>query len=107
MVPFFRKKPMSLSLVQPWPRAKFKQGADNLAERARKPEIAYASTRIRPFSLTPGPAGCLRKSNSPNSNLLRQRKKQNSAIKNNKHLLLHQMFETKRSFIYMATRPTY
>jgi hypothetical protein len=31
----------------------------------RKPEIAYASTRIRPFSLASGPAGCSRKSNSP------------------------------------------
>jgi hypothetical protein len=78
---FFAKNARALSLAQPWPQEKFKQGADDLAERACKPEIAYASTRIRPFSLAPGPAGYLRKSNSPNSNLLRQRKKQNSAIK--------------------------
>jgi hypothetical protein len=38
-------------LAQPWPRAEFKQGADDLAERARKPERAYASTRIRPLRL--------------------------------------------------------
>jgi hypothetical protein len=90
---FFAKNTRALSLAQPWPRAKFKQGADDLAERAHKPETAYTSTRIRPFSLAPGPAGCLRKSNSPNSNLLKQRKKQNNAIKNsNRHHLLHQMF---------------
>jgi hypothetical protein len=47
----------------------------------REPEIAYASTRIWPFSLASGPAGYPRKSNSPNSNLLRQRKKQNNMIK--------------------------
>jgi hypothetical protein len=46
-----------------------------------EPEIAYASTRIQPFSLASGPAGYPRKSNPPNWNLLRQRKKQNSAIK--------------------------
>jgi hypothetical protein len=104
---FFAKNPRALSMIRPEPRAKFKQGADDLAKRARKPEIAYASTRIRLLSLSPGPAGCLRKSNSPNSNSLRQGKKQNSAIKNNKHHLLHQMFETKHLFIYMDTRPTY
>jgi hypothetical protein len=49
MVPFFRKKnPRALSMVRPWPRAKFEQGADSLAERTRELEIAYASTRIRP-----------------------------------------------------------
>jgi hypothetical protein len=68
-------------MIRPEPRANFKQGADDLAERARKPEIAYTSTRIRPLSLAPGPVGCLRKSNSPNSNLLRQGNKQNNAIK--------------------------
>jgi hypothetical protein len=78
---FFAKNPRALSMSRPWPRAKFEQGADGLAERTRESEIAYASTRIRPFSLASGPAGCLRKSNFPNSNLLRKRKKQNSAIK--------------------------
>jgi hypothetical protein len=68
---FSQKNPRALSMIRPEPRAKFKQGADDLAERARKPEIACASTRIRPLSLAPDPAGCLRKSNSPNSNLLR------------------------------------
>jgi hypothetical protein len=78
---FSQKNPRALSLAQPWPRAKFKQGADDLAERMREPEIAYASMRIRSFSLASEPAGCSRKSNSPNFNLLRQRKKQNNAIK--------------------------
>jgi hypothetical protein len=78
---FFAKNPRALNMARPWPRAKFEQGADGLAERMRESEIAYASTRIRPFSLASGPVGCSRKSNFPNSNLLRKRKKQNSAIK--------------------------
>jgi hypothetical protein len=47
----------------------------------RESEIAYASARIQPFSLASGPAGCSRKSNFPNSNLLRKKEKQNSTIK--------------------------
>jgi hypothetical protein len=93
MVPFFCKKPRALSMARPRPRTKFRQGADGLAERMRELEIAYASTRIRPLSLAPGPAGCLRKSNFPNSNLFRQRKKQNNAI--NKHHPLSQVFKTE------------
>jgi hypothetical protein len=46
-----------------------------------EPEIAYASARIRPFSLASNPAGHPRKSNSPNKNLLRKKEKQKSAIK--------------------------
>jgi hypothetical protein len=48
---FFAKNPHVLSMTRPEPREKFRQGADGLAERVRKPEIAYASTRIQPFSL--------------------------------------------------------
>jgi hypothetical protein len=57
--------------------SKFRQGAGGLAERTRELETAYASARIRPFSLASSPAGCSRKSNSPNPNLPKQRKKQN------------------------------
>jgi hypothetical protein len=57
-----------------------RRGAGVQAERTREPEIAYASARIRPFSLASGPAGCSRKSNSPNPNSPKQRKKQNNAI---------------------------
>jgi hypothetical protein len=48
------------------PEQQFEQGAGSLAEGAREPEIAYASARIRPFSLASNPAGHQRKSNSPN-----------------------------------------
>jgi hypothetical protein len=48
------------------PEQRFEQGAGSLAEGAREPEIAYASARIRPFSLASNPAGHPRKSNSPN-----------------------------------------
>jgi hypothetical protein len=37
--------------------SEFRRGAGGQAERTREPEIAYASTRIRPFSLASGPAG--------------------------------------------------
>jgi hypothetical protein len=57
-----------------------RRGAGGQAERTSEPEIAYASARIRPFSLASGPVGCSQKSNSPNPNLPKQRKKQNSAI---------------------------
>jgi hypothetical protein len=45
---------------------RFEQGVGSLAEGARKPEIAYASARIRPFSLASNPASHPRKSNSAN-----------------------------------------
>jgi hypothetical protein len=63
---FFAKNPHALSMFPLRPRAKFEQGAGSLAKRTREPEIAYASARIRPFSLAPDPAGCSRKSNFPN-----------------------------------------
>jgi hypothetical protein len=45
---------------------RFEQGVGSLAEGAHEPEIAYASARIRPFSLVSNPASHPRKSNSPN-----------------------------------------
>jgi hypothetical protein len=45
---------------------RFEQGVGSLAEGAHEPEIAYASARIRPFSLASNPASHPRKSNSPN-----------------------------------------
>jgi hypothetical protein len=45
---------------------RFEQGMGSLAEGAHEPEIAYASARIRPFSLASNPASYPRKSNSPN-----------------------------------------
>jgi hypothetical protein len=58
MVPFFRKKFAStLSTTRPKPRSEFRWGAGGQAGRTREPEIAYASARIRPFSLAAGPAG--------------------------------------------------
>jgi hypothetical protein len=61
-----RNNSRALSMFSLRPRAKFEQGAGSLAERTREPEIAYASARIRPFSLASNPAGHPRKSNSPN-----------------------------------------
>jgi hypothetical protein len=37
--------------------SKFRRGAGGQAEKTREPEIAYASVRIWPFSITSGPAG--------------------------------------------------
>jgi hypothetical protein len=37
--------------------SEFRQGASDQVEKTREPEIAYASARIWPFSLTSGPAG--------------------------------------------------
>jgi hypothetical protein len=37
--------------------SEFRWGAGGQAERTREPETAYASVRIRPFSLASGPAG--------------------------------------------------
>jgi hypothetical protein len=101
MVPFFAKSPRALSMTRPEPRAKFKQGADDLAERACKPEIAYASTRIRPFSLATGPVGCLRKSNSPNSNLHKRRKKQNSAMKTTSTIHFHKCLKQNVAYLHV------
>jgi hypothetical protein len=67
MVPFFRKKgknSRALSMFPLRPQAKFEQGAGSLAERTRESEIAYASVKIRPFSLASDPAGRSRKANS-------------------------------------------
>jgi hypothetical protein len=61
-----RNNSRALSMLLLRPRAKFEQGAGSLAERMREPEIAYASARIRPFSLASNPAGHPRKSNFPN-----------------------------------------
>jgi hypothetical protein len=81
-----------------------RRGAGSQEERTREPEIAYASARIRPFSLASDPAGCSRKSNSPNPNLPKQRKKQNSAI-NKKHYLNLQVLNTFQEFTCSFTRP--
>jgi hypothetical protein len=82
MVPFFAKNSTRKRAKYVWTLAssESRRGAGGQVERTREPEIAYASTRIRPFSLASGPAGCSRKSNSPNPNSPKQRKKQNSAI---------------------------
>jgi hypothetical protein len=61
-----RNNSRALSMLSLRPRAKFEQGAGSLAERTRESEIAYASARIRPFSLASNPAGRSLKSNSPN-----------------------------------------
>jgi hypothetical protein len=45
--------------------SEFRRGAGGQAERTREPEIAYASARIRPFSLASGPAGYSRNRTSP------------------------------------------
>jgi hypothetical protein len=37
--------------------SEFRRGAGGQAEKTREPEIAYASARIWPFSLTSDPAG--------------------------------------------------
>jgi hypothetical protein len=55
--------------------SKPRQGAGGQAEKMRESEIAYASARIRPFSLASGPAGCPQKTNSPNPNSPEQKEK--------------------------------
>jgi hypothetical protein len=45
--------------------SEFRRGTGGQAERTRKPEIAYASTRTRPFSLASGPAGYSRNQTPP------------------------------------------
>jgi hypothetical protein len=99
---FFTKNPHALSMTRPEPRAKFRQGADGLAERVCKPEIAYASTRIRPFSLASGPAGCLRKSNSPKLEFtqVKEETKQRDKVTNTIHFR-----ECLKQNICLFTRP--
>jgi hypothetical protein len=78
---------------------RFEQGAGSLAEGAREPEIAYAA-RIRPFSLASNPAGHPRKSNFPNQNLLRKKKKQKSAINIRHHFTIANVYGKNNLFIY-------
>jgi hypothetical protein len=86
-----------LTLASSEPR----QGAGGQAERTRKPEIAYASAGIRPFSLASGPAGCPRKSNSPNPNSPTRRKKQNNVTNKKHHLNLQVLKYSKSSLVYL------
>jgi hypothetical protein len=78
-----------------------RRGVGGQAERMCEPEIAYASARIRPFSLASGPAGCSRKSNSPNPNSPKQRKKQNNAINKKHHLNLQVLKYSKSLLVYL------
>jgi hypothetical protein len=57
MVPFFRKKPCFKYAKYDSTRAsgEFTRGASSQREKMRKSEIAYASSRIRPFSLATSP----------------------------------------------------
>jgi hypothetical protein len=108
MVPFFAKNSTRkrAKYVLTLTSSESRRGAGGQAERTREPEIAYASARIRPFSLASGQAGCSRKSNSPNPNSPKQRKKQNDTI-NKKHHSHPQVFNTltKYLFIYTAACP--
>jgi hypothetical protein len=61
----------------------------------RKPEIAYASTRIRPFSLAPGPAGCLAKIELPKLEFTQAKEETEQRDKYNEYHSLPQVFETK------------
>jgi hypothetical protein len=58
MVPFFRKIQLAnaLKYVMTEVSSEPRLGVDGHAERTRESEIAYASARIRPFSLASGPA---------------------------------------------------
>jgi hypothetical protein len=62
MVPLFRKRAKYDSTLA---SSEFRRGAGGQAERTREPEIAYASARIRPFSLASGPAGYSRNRTPP------------------------------------------
>jgi hypothetical protein len=77
MVPFFRKNltRKHAKYVSTLASSRLRQGAGGQTERMREPEIAYASARIRPFPLASGPAGCPRKTNSPNPNSPEQKEK--------------------------------
>jgi hypothetical protein len=61
----------------------------------REPEIAYASTRIRPFSLASRPARLLAKIELPQLKFAQAKEETEQRHKNNKHHLLPQVFETK------------
>jgi hypothetical protein len=56
MVPFFRKIQLASALkyVSTEVSSEPRLGVDGHAERTRESEIAYASARIRPFSLASG-----------------------------------------------------
>jgi hypothetical protein len=63
MVPFFRKKPCFKYAKYNSTRAsgEFMRGVSSQKEKIRKSEIAYASNRIRPFSLATLPTSYSRK----------------------------------------------
>jgi hypothetical protein len=59
MVPFFRKIREYANYASVQALGKFRRSAGNQEEKMRETEIAYASSRIRPFSLASGPTGRL------------------------------------------------
>jgi hypothetical protein len=89
--------------------SEFRQGAGGQAERTSEPEIAYASARIRPFSLASGPAGYSRNRTPPTRIHPGKRKTEQRDKQNQKHYSHPQVFKhlKKYLFIYTATRPGY
>jgi hypothetical protein len=82
------------------PEQRFEQGAGSLAAGAREPEIAYASARIRPFSLASNPAGHPRKSNSPTRINSGRRRNKKSAINKRLHFASTNVYVKNNLFIY-------
>jgi hypothetical protein len=54
---FFAKIRKHAKYDSTWASGEFRRGARGQAGKTREPEVAYASARIRPFSLASGPAG--------------------------------------------------
>jgi hypothetical protein len=108
MVPFFRKKfakhaKYDLTSAS----SEFRQGAGGQAGKMREPEIAYASTRIWPFSLAYGPAGYLWNRTSLTRIRPGKGKTEQCDKRNKKHHLYLQVYKyPKRVLVhYMATWP--
>jgi hypothetical protein len=64
-----------------------RRGTSGQTERTREPEIAYASARIRPFSLASGPAGYSCNRTSPTQTHPSKGKTEQRNKRNKKHYL--------------------
>jgi hypothetical protein len=111
MAPFFRKNLTRnrAKYVSTKASSESRQGVDAHAGRTRESEIAYASARIRPFSLASGPADRSRNRTLPTRIRTSKGKNQKGATNKRYHLNL-QVFEQLHKFylfIYMAMWPKY
>jgi hypothetical protein len=81
-----------------------RQGAGGHAGRTCESEIAYASARIRPFSLASGPADCSR-NRTPLTRIRPSKGKKQNNTTNKRHHLNLQVLKHSTSFTCLFTRP--